>query len=168
MFWRKLAEIVGQYLKKGSRIYVEGKLQMRSWDDESGQKRYTTEVVARSASDGGGGYGSDPGPAAPPEYGSWGRDAWMRCVWCSESDWEAGPGFEPGTLDHESNVIPFHYPASRHNIFAGCFLRKGVARAPAHMISRCIWRGATGSVAGFASTLGYVNNRRGAYCDESL
>jgi single-stranded DNA-binding protein len=80
VLWRKLAEIAGQYLKKGSRIYVEGKLQMRSWDDQSGQKRYTTEVVARSAGDGGGGYGSDPGPAAPPEYGSWGRDAWMRCV----------------------------------------------------------------------------------------
>ena len=70
VLWRKLAEIAGQYLKKGSRIYVEGKLQMRSWDDQSGQKRYTTEVVARSAGDGGGGYGSDPGPAAPPEYGS--------------------------------------------------------------------------------------------------
>ena len=43
--WRKLAENAGQYLKKGSKIYVEGKLQTRSWDDQSGQKRYTTEVV---------------------------------------------------------------------------------------------------------------------------
>jgi len=45
VLWRKLAEIAGQYLKKGSKIYVEGKLQTRSWDDQSGQKRYTTEVV---------------------------------------------------------------------------------------------------------------------------
>lgn len=45
VLWRKLAEVAQQYLKKGSRIYVEGKLQTRSWDDQSGQKRYTTEVV---------------------------------------------------------------------------------------------------------------------------
>lgn len=44
--WRKLAEIIGQYLKKGSKIYVEGRLQTRSWDDQSGVKRYRTEIVA--------------------------------------------------------------------------------------------------------------------------
>jgi single-strand DNA-binding protein len=45
--WRKLAEICGQYLKKGSKVYLEGKLQTRSWDDKNtGQKRYATEVVA--------------------------------------------------------------------------------------------------------------------------
>ena len=45
VFWRKLAEIVGQYLRKGSKLYVEGRLETRSWDDQSGQKRYTTEIV---------------------------------------------------------------------------------------------------------------------------
>lgn len=45
VLWRKLAEIAGQYLNKGSKIYIEGKLQTRSWEDQSGQKRYTTEVV---------------------------------------------------------------------------------------------------------------------------
>ena len=45
VLWRRLAEIADQYLTKGSKIYVEGKLQTRSWDDQSGQKRYTTEVV---------------------------------------------------------------------------------------------------------------------------
>ena len=45
--WRKLAEICGQYLKKGSKVYLEGKLQTRSWDDKNtGVKRYTTEIVA--------------------------------------------------------------------------------------------------------------------------
>lgn len=44
--WRKLAEIVSQYMKKGRQIYVEGYLQTRSWDDPSGQKRYRTEIVA--------------------------------------------------------------------------------------------------------------------------
>ncbi len=45
--WRKLAEICGQYLKKGSKVYIEGKLQTRSWDDKNtGAKRYATEVIA--------------------------------------------------------------------------------------------------------------------------
>ena len=45
--WRKLADIIGQYLKKGSQVYIEGRLQTRSWDDKtSGQKRYRTEIIA--------------------------------------------------------------------------------------------------------------------------
>jgi single-strand DNA-binding protein len=44
--WRKLAEICGQYLKKGSKVYLEGKLQTRSWDDKNtGVKKYMTEIV---------------------------------------------------------------------------------------------------------------------------
>ncbi len=46
VFWRRLAEIAGEYLKKGSRIYVEGKLQTKKWQDNQGQDRYTTEIVA--------------------------------------------------------------------------------------------------------------------------
>ena len=41
----KIAEIAGQYLDKGSKVYVEGKLQTRKWQDQSGQDRYSTEVV---------------------------------------------------------------------------------------------------------------------------
>ncbi|WP_340680946.1 single-stranded DNA-binding protein [Paraglaciecola sp.] len=44
--YRRLAEIAGEYLRKGSQIYVEGKLQTRKWQDQSGQDRYTTEVIA--------------------------------------------------------------------------------------------------------------------------
>jgi single-strand DNA-binding protein len=43
--YKRLAEIAGEYLKKGSQIYVEGKLQTRKWQDQSGQDRYTTEIV---------------------------------------------------------------------------------------------------------------------------
>lgn len=43
--YRKLAEIAGEYLKKGSQIYVEGKLQTRKWQDQQGQDRYTTEII---------------------------------------------------------------------------------------------------------------------------
>ena len=42
----KLAEIAGEYLKKGSQVYVEGRLQTRKWTDKDGQERYTTEIVA--------------------------------------------------------------------------------------------------------------------------
>jgi single-strand DNA-binding protein len=45
--WNKLAEICGQYLAKGARVYLEGRLQTRSWEDQqSGQTRYRTEVIA--------------------------------------------------------------------------------------------------------------------------
>lgn len=44
--WRKLADIAGQYLKRGSKVFVEGRLQTRSWDDAQGQKRFRTEIVA--------------------------------------------------------------------------------------------------------------------------
>jgi single-strand DNA-binding protein len=46
VFFRKLAEIVGQYLKKGSQVYIEGALKTRKWQDKEGQDRYTTEIVA--------------------------------------------------------------------------------------------------------------------------
>ena len=44
--WRKLAELCNQYLQKGRRVYVEGRLRTRSWEGQDGQKRYTTEVIA--------------------------------------------------------------------------------------------------------------------------
>lgn len=46
--WRKLAETVGEYLKKGSQVYIEGRLQTRTWEDQNGNKRSTTEIVADS------------------------------------------------------------------------------------------------------------------------
>ena len=46
VFYRKLAEIVGQYLKKGSSVYLEGRIRTRKWQDKDGQERYTTEIEA--------------------------------------------------------------------------------------------------------------------------
>lgn len=46
VMFRRLAEIAGEYLKKGSKVYLEGKLQTRKWQDQQGQDRYTTEIVA--------------------------------------------------------------------------------------------------------------------------
>ncbi|MBY4947041.1 single-stranded DNA-binding protein [Cupriavidus respiraculi] len=47
-FFGKLAEIAGQYLRKGSQVYIEGKIRTRKWQDQSGQDKYSTEVVADS------------------------------------------------------------------------------------------------------------------------
>jgi len=67
----RLAEIAAEYLRKGSQVYVEGKLRTRKWQDREGQDRYTTEIVAnemqmlggRSSGGGGaGGYGRDAAP----------------------------------------------------------------------------------------------------------
>ena len=63
--WRKTAEICSQYLQKGSKVYVEGRLQTRSWDTPEGEKRFMTEVVAETvqfldrAGQGQGGFGDD-------------------------------------------------------------------------------------------------------------
>jgi single-strand DNA-binding protein len=46
VFFSRLAEIAGEYLKKGSQVYVEGRLRTRKWQDKEGQDRYTTEIVA--------------------------------------------------------------------------------------------------------------------------
>jgi single-strand DNA-binding protein len=67
VFFRRLAEIVGEYLKKGSKVYVEGRLQTRKWQDQSGNDRYTTEIVADQMqmldSRGGGGGAFDSAPS---------------------------------------------------------------------------------------------------------
>jgi single-strand DNA-binding protein len=46
VFFNRLAEIAGEYLKKGSQVYIEGSLRTRKWQDKEGQERYTTEIVA--------------------------------------------------------------------------------------------------------------------------
>jgi single-strand DNA-binding protein len=46
VFFSRLAEIAGEYLKKGSQVYIEGRLRTRKWQDKEGQDRYTTEIVA--------------------------------------------------------------------------------------------------------------------------
>jgi single-strand DNA-binding protein len=63
--WAQLADIVQQYLTKGSQVYIEGRIQTRQWEDQSGQKRYTTEIVANQmVMLGGRGEGAAAGRAA--------------------------------------------------------------------------------------------------------
>jgi single-strand DNA-binding protein len=78
IFNEKLGEIAEKYLKKGSEVYVEGQLETRKWQDQSGQDKYSTEVVLRqfrgeiALLGGRGGGGADPGEGGEPAYGGGG------------------------------------------------------------------------------------------------
>lgn len=71
--WRKLAEIIQQYVNKGRQVYIEGSLQTRSWDDPQGQKKYRTEIVADNLimlggrNDNGGAPTARPAQSAPAQ-----------------------------------------------------------------------------------------------------
>ncbi|MEX0778310.1 MAG: single-stranded DNA-binding protein [Balneolales bacterium] len=69
--WNRLAEICQSYLKKGSKVYIEGKIQTRSWEDKDGQKRYTTEILGLTMtmldSKGGSQPSVNGGGSAPPK-----------------------------------------------------------------------------------------------------
>jgi single-strand DNA-binding protein len=117
IFNDRVAEVAERYLKKGAKIYVEGSLQTRKWTDQSGQERYTTEVVigrfkgeltmldtrgggGEMGEGGGGGYRSDRAPARAPAGGSRGTGG-------GGPSWDAprgGGGGGGGDLDDE---IPF-------------------------------------------------------------
>ena len=68
VFYRRLAEIVGQYLKKGSAVYIEGRIRTRKWTDKEGQERYTTEIEA-SEMQMLGGRGAPAASGGEAEYG---------------------------------------------------------------------------------------------------
>ena len=77
IFTERLVDIAEKYLRKGSKVYLEGQLETRKWQDQSGQERYTTEVVLRQFRGeltlldgrGGGGGESIPGPSEADAYG---------------------------------------------------------------------------------------------------
>ena len=66
--FRKLAEIIGQYCKKGDQIYIEGKLQTRKWSDKNGQDHYTTEIIADQMQMLGGKDNGNRGQSEKPEW----------------------------------------------------------------------------------------------------
>lgn len=81
VMFNRLGEIAGEYLKKGSQVYIEGKLQTRKWQDQQGNDKYTTEIVANEmqmlggrgggemSGGGGGGYQAPRQQAAPQQQG---------------------------------------------------------------------------------------------------
>lgn len=97
VFFRRLAEIVGQYLKKGSPIYVEGRIRTRKWQDKEGQERYTTEIEANEMKMLGNRQSSSSGGEA--EYGS--------SAPAPGSNRAAPPKKAPDALDDMEDDIPF-------------------------------------------------------------
>ena len=73
VFFNRLAEIVGEYLRKGSSVYIEGNLRTRKWQDQNGQDKYTTEIVAREMQMLGGRSGGTGDYNAPPQQSQQGN-----------------------------------------------------------------------------------------------
>lgn len=110
VFTRKLAEITGQYCKKGSKIYVEGSLRTRKWQDKEGQDRYTTEILVNDMQmldgrGGGSGGGMDDDYAQPPARSS--GPARSSAPARSAPPRPAASGPAPGSDHFEDDDIPF-------------------------------------------------------------
>ena len=116
VFFNRLAEVVGEYVKKGQQIYVEGRIQTRKWQDQSGQDRWSTEIVANEMQmlggrGGGAGAGSGfdqgmdqsaapqqrPAPSAPPAQGQGG----------GQQNAPANAPAQGGAYDDFDDDIPF-------------------------------------------------------------
>ena len=106
VFFARLAEIAGEYLRKGSKVYIEGRLQTRKWQGQDGQDRYTTEIVANEMqmldSRGGKGQSSDRAPASNTQPQGGGGAA--------TGPQGAQSAQEPSAFDDEE--IPFASPYS--------------------------------------------------------
>ncbi|MFT6157125.1 MAG: single-strand DNA-binding protein [Neolewinella sp.] len=126
VFFNRLAEIVGEYVKKGSQIYIEGRLQTRKWQDQGGQDRYTTEIVASEMqmlggrSGGGGsqfGGGADAGfggmdQSAPDQGMSQAAPAQQRqqapaAAPAQQQQAQSAPAAAPSAYDEFDDDIPF-------------------------------------------------------------
>jgi single-strand DNA-binding protein len=98
VFYRRLAEVAGEYLKKGSQIFIEGKLQTRKWQDKDGKDRYTTEIIVNELQMLGG---------KPSEQG-------QRADSNSETARKPAPARGGSGFDNFDDDIPFFEPY-RHN-----------------------------------------------------
>ncbi len=110
VFFNRLAEIAAEYLRKGSKVYVEGALRTRKWQDQSGQDRYTTEIVgnemqmldSRGAMGGGQGASNDFSPQ--PQYG---YDSQQGASQGPSGQGPSGFSQSPSSLDPIDDDIPF-------------------------------------------------------------
>ena len=100
--WRQLADLAENYIRKGSQIFVEGRIRSRSWDDQNGQKRYVTEIQADSIQllgRRGDNTAPAPGPAQPQNYGGYNAPAQPQ---------QTTPMVSPADLtDDGSDDLPF-------------------------------------------------------------
>lgn len=98
--FNRLAEIAAEYLRKGSQVYIEGKLRTRKWQDKDGQDRYTTEIIADEMQMLGGRGGDDADRGASQERGSSGSAR-------SQSSGSAAPKRASTEFDKLDDDIPF-------------------------------------------------------------
>jgi len=106
--WGRLAEICNQYLRKGSKVYIEGRLQTRSWEQD-GVKRYTTEVVARDMQmlDSRGDMGGDMNTGPSPDPSAGGRPAVRPQSRGQEGGGGGGAQPEPPPYSDADDDLPF-------------------------------------------------------------
>lgn len=113
VFFNRLAEIAAEYLKKGSKVYIEGSLRTRKWQDQSGQDKYTTEIVANEmqmldsrGSSGSSGYDDNAQQQGPSGQGSYSNKAQQQQPSASGSNSNSNNSTDPG-FDSFDDDIPF-------------------------------------------------------------
>lgn len=109
VFFNRLAEIVGQYLRKGSQIYIEGNLRTNKWQDQNGQDRYTTEIVAREMTMLGGKSGgtSDFQQNSAPQQSSSQQSAPQQNAPAQQDSPQKQQSAPPQNFDNFDDDIPF-------------------------------------------------------------
>uniref|UniRef100_UPI00404A54C3 single-stranded DNA-binding protein n=1 Tax=Gallaecimonas sp. GXIMD4217 TaxID=3131927 RepID=UPI00404A54C3 len=120
VMYRRLAEIAGEYLRKGSKVYIEGRLQTRKWQGQDGQDRYTTEIVAnemqmldsRSGGQGGGQGGFQPKPAQ--QQGGFGGQQGGQGGYGGQQGGQGGYGGQQGG-QQQGGFQPKPQPAPQQN-----------------------------------------------------
>jgi single-strand DNA-binding protein len=105
--WGRLAEICGKHLSKGRQVYTEGRLQTRSWEDQQGQKRYSTEIVANTVQFLGAGAERSDDARAGGDYAG-GRETGRNAGrGAARDDFGGAPDFSPEPSFDSSEEIPF-------------------------------------------------------------
>lgn len=115
IFWGKLADVVNQYIKKGSALYAEGKIRTRSYDDANGVKKYVTEIVVNdlvmlpsgnqnNGQNNGGNYGNGGAPANYANNGNGGRQNWNGGQNNGQNNGNYNRGYNGGNYQQGNNA----------------------------------------------------------------
>lgn len=115
IFWGKLADVVNQYIKKGSALYAEGKIRTRSYDDANGVKKYVTEIVVNelvmlpsgnqnNGQNNGGNYGNGGAPANYGNNGNGGRQNWNGGQNNGQNNGNYNRGYNGGNYGNGGNA----------------------------------------------------------------